>query len=774
MSIRNKSKDNRVDRSALELVVAPVAPLNADPLLFWTGHPTENSLVNLRPFATGEADTGKRALNSPPPDYSGRPQLILELAPALQARLALYTESTCISYLSALRKFWRTCDELEAETANGLTVDRLVSVHGLTHLHEAAMHRRFDDRVTFGIILNLFNDARILLRLRPLLWTAPKRGEPSRILTPDSHAKAIKIAVKRDWQRVRKTWERNDAIMRGEEPSALNDHEQIDENIVREYAEKIHSDRKNWEYFERIQRLTGNILPSSSQLYEKRTKFALKGKGLYVSQMRAIAFPHAKEAHIAFHAALIRSGWNPSTLIAGLDATMPDLIFQHPKAATQQVLTVDVDDSDDQSELSDADEFSMQGSKRRAGGRIQFCMGLKKDPDSPPSIVAAFLERTASLRKLLQLQVLAADEQYRKLKAEAAPEDEINRQFRVVQTLLQGTRNVWLYVDYRGQINWLNGTVWRAFHTEDGKTRKHQFSYLQLVVRRLNEQRLARKQQIREASKSARTELELHLKTARPPHQMDPENSQAFMQRKSELIDRALTLDKTLAAMSPEIASITPSDLRDIYARWVYVQTGGNVIAVMIALGHARLMSTDAYVTNNIFSAESDNAVRTFMTHLFQELERGRVDLTILTQLVRHGPLTAELEARLLEIRSLTRSRVQVGCTDIRNPPQAIMPTHTNSAYCGTHRCLRDCPNARFLPESVDGIAMRVEELVVLSESLSQNEWVDGKFEAELETGEYLLANLYARSDSDKAREHWRKKIQSGLHAVEDIGFVRQ
>jgi hypothetical protein len=433
--------------------------------------------------------------------------------------------------------------------------------------------------------------------------------------------------------------------------------------------------------------------------------------------MRAIAFPTSEEAHIAFHAALMRSGWNPSTLITGIDATLPNSIFQHPKDKKQSVLIVETDSSEVQDSAEDFEELNMQGSKRRAGGQLQFCMGLKKDPDSPPNIVAAYLERTKELRTQLHQDVKEANAQYQRLQAQDAPKEDVERQFKLLQTLQQGMRNVWLYVDYRGQINWLDGVSWRSFNTLLVTNAGKPISYLRILINRLNDQREKRQEQ--------------------------------------------------------PIAIVTPSDFRDIYARWVYIQTGGNILAVMIALGHATLKSTDVYVTNNIFNAENDEAVRSFMTHLFEELSAGRLDLTILAQLVRHGPITPELEERLTEYRNLPRSRVKTGCADIKNPPANVDPNHLEGKRCATHRCLRDCPHARFLPESLDGIAMRVEELMVISDYLPLDTWLKGNFEKELESGDYLLSNLYAQDEMDKARTHWREKILAGNHHVPGIGFIR-
>lgn len=716
MSIRNQNKDHLKEHGGVELVESSLAPMSDDPLRFWTNHPTENTLVDLRVFAEGEwanpNPTGGGSWSGP---FSGRPELIAELATAVQARLTLAPQWTCTGYKSALRAFWRVCDQLEAKATPDLhSVEPLTSVRDLTHLHEAAMHRAAIDTSRFGIFLTLANDTLRLMRLGPLSWTAPSVVKPRRRLIPDDQAKALKLAIKRDWEQVRKDWARHDAIMRGEEPDTLGELQKQDAAIAHQYTEQNALLRCNWLHFQRIQKTTGRIVPSIDQLFDDdsiRNKFRYH-QGITPSRMRGIAFPSVDEADIAFHSALIGSGWNPSTLIAGIDATAPERIFQHPKDQQQSVLVID--SPKDKGEH--IEEITMQGSKRRAGGRLQFCMGLKKNPNSPPVIVAAYIERTAALREQLRQDIQEAHTELARLRTVEVPKAEVERQFKRLQAMQQGLRNVWLYMDKGGSINWLDGKRWGRY-SDSNEERQH-YKYLDRVIGRLNAERATRDE--------------------------------------------------------PAIGSVNPSDFRDIYARWVYKQAGGNIIAVMLALGHGSLRSTNAYTDNNIFSAENDEIVRHFMTHLFEELQQGRVDLTILAQMVRHGPLTPEMQARLEEYRRLMRSRVKTGCADPTHPPPHISPDHVEGKWCGTQRCLRDCPHARFLPESLDGIAMRVEELIVMSDHLPLDTWLQGEFENELEGGEFLLVDLYPQDAVAKARAHWREKIRSGKHVVPGVGLVHE
>ncbi len=713
MSIRNPIKDHLKKHGGVELVEPVLAPATADPLRFWTNHPTEPYLVNLHVFAKGESEnphSGGAGIWSGA--FSGRPGLIAELAPAIQARLTLAVAGTCAGYTNALRSFWRVFDQLEATTVlDGRKVERLTSVAQLTHLHEAAAHHANVDSSRFQIFVRIVDDARRLLRLAPLLWPLRSLGEPKRQLIPDNQAKAIKIAIKQDWEKVRKKWARHDAIRRAEEPDTLSNYERHDASIVRQYSEHNEELRHHWQHLERIQNATSRILPTPEKLRDGVSNLNAY-TGLELTLMRAIAFPTRHEADIAFHAALMGSGWNPLTLITGIDATLPERIFPHPKDAGQNVLVVDAPAD----EVGNTEEVTMQGSKRRAGGRTQFCMGLKKNPASPPAIVAAWLERTATLRKQLKQDCAAASAELTKLKVGGAPQETIERQFMHAQSLQSGLRNVWLYVDLNGKINWIDGKRWATYSRPDGAKKKR--SYLDQVISGLNAERAARGER--------------------------------------------------------EIGNITPSDFRDIYARWVYNQTGGNIIAVMFALGHASLRSTNPYADNNIYSAEADETVFRFMTHLAKELEQGRVDLTILAQLVRHGPLSPEMRGRLEEYRGLMLSRIKVGCADVKHPPPDIEPDHKEGEWCGTHRCLRDCRNARFLPDSLDGISMRVEELLVMSDFLPFETWIRGDFEKELEAGEYLLAELYPAEAVEKARTHWREKIASGHYVVPGVGLIRK
>ncbi|WP_273428625.1 hypothetical protein [Chitinibacter tainanensis] len=707
MSIGKRNKNHLKQHAGVSAVGVepPEPPKSDDPLYFWTNHPTDNYAIDLHSFAAGQFENPHPLGNNAGQwggAYRGRSNLIAELAPAIQASVYLLAKASAIGYEFALRTWWRLFDAYEkTPLANGELPPRIESVTDINELHEAFAHQRGIHQSTFRKFRKLANAIRQSRRLPLLLCPPPKYATLMRTLTPDDQAKELKIAIKQDWERVRKTWARNDAIReeadrreRGESARILDEE---DDRLL-----------NNWQYFRRVQLKTGAILPNSSQLLDKNIRSAFSTKGLELKVMRSIFFPTAEEADIAFHLALMNSGWNPSTLI-NLDAESPWLVTPHSKDQAQLVLATDWF-----SESQDDEKATLQTAKRRAKGKIQFCTGLLKHKASPPYIVAAYLKRVAPLRELIKQQYAEAVKELGDMRNRQANAKIIEAQYLRTQKLRQRCSNVWLYVDVKGEVNQLDWRTWKRYKT---RGEKHA-SYLDLLLKRLNTKRAER-------GKSA-------------------------------------------------IAAVTCSDFRDIYARWVYKQSNGNILAVMLALGHSTITSTINYIENNLFSTENDAHALRFMTQLIGQLREGRIDLAILAQLVRNGALTPEMEARLKEYRALMKSRVGIGCSSPRHPPEHIAPNHTPGHLCGTNLCLKDCHNAKFLPESLNGIAMRVEELLIMLERLPRETFLLGGFNMELDSGEYLLETLYPTEAVCLAREKWNQRIASGEHIVPGLGHINQ
>lgn len=699
MSIGKRNKDNLKEHSGVALATPLMALKSDDPLRFWTNHPTESTLVDLHPFANGEFENphplGSTTGTWAGP-FTGRPQLIAELAQALEARCALLGSGSIKNYTRSLRAWWRFFDAFEIMPFQGeRQLVRVQSLANLNELHEVAAHRHGITPRNFLAFLSIVNDARRLHRLPQLQWASPRVEDPVRTLIPDEQARELKTALKQDWERVRHAWGQNDSIRAEAEKRA----DGVAPSDLGDEGERL---LKNWQHFHRVQQETGLPLPTGEQLMGVwKSHQSLSDHGLEFGVMRAILFPTVEEAEVAYHLALMNSGWNPSTL-SNLDVTSPFLLSDHPKDDKQLVLTADSDEV-----------ATIHADKPRAGGKTQFCTALKKHSSSAPMIVAAYLKRVERLREILKQDYQEVMAELVRMQAAGEERTTIEKQFRRVQEIRNGCTSVWLYLDRRNKITWLDGMKLPRY---ERKEKLKPITYMGLLLERLN----------------ARRALE----------------------------------------GGPAIPLVTPSDFRDIYARWVYVQSGGNILAVMLALGHASVSTTGRYLENNIFSAENDEHARHFMTHLFAEMEHGRVDLTILAQLVRHGPLTPDMAARLAEYRQLMRSRIGVGCADPRNPPEQIAPSHIIGRLCGTQRCLKDCPHAKFLPESLQGIAMRVEELHAMSDHLPRETWLRGGFQEELDAGESLLETMYPKATVAEARNKWRGHIAGGDHLVPGLGSI--
>lgn len=704
MSIEKKNKDHLREHGGIAQV-PPAIPKSNDPLQFWTNHPTENTFIELRLFADGDFDRAANVTNWAGP-FTGRPTLIAELAPAFEALVSMAGPKTVSNYLTALRAWWRLFDAIEtADSPDGRPIAKLTSVADLGAHHEVAAHRLGIVRRSFTSFIRIADAARALRRLPALGWIAPGQSEPIRHLIPEDQAREMKIAIKQDWECVRKTWAMNDKVIAeaerralGELPAALNEEE----------ARRL----DNWQYFQEIQRQTGVILPSGQQLLGNwKSDCSLIRRGLNRTLMRAMAFPTAEEADIAFHLALMNSGWNPSTMMR-IDATNPFILSNHPKNEGQMVLSPADGGADEHGD----EAVTLHADKPRAGYWTQFCTGKKSQPSSAPMIIEAYRTRVGPLRDILREECLSARAELDRLRTAGADHKHLGDQLKRVQKLERGCCSVWLYQDREGKINWLETYDKWSRYKKAGTSSAHE-SYLDRVRERLNRRRAEQGR--------------------------------------------------------PLIPKVVPSDFRDIYARWVYLASKGNILSVMLALGHRRIGSTVGYLENNIFAAENDETVRRWGVHIFKELEHGRIDLTILAQLVRHGPVTPEMEARLTEYRRLMRSRIGASCTDPRRPPPAVSPNHLAGRLCGTHRCLKNCPNAKFLPESLDGIAMRVEELVVMLDHLPRETFLRGGFDEELEAGEALLQELFAPGAVAESRDRWRQRIADGEHLIPGLGRIR-
>lgn len=357
----------------------------------------------------------------------------------------------------------------------------------------------------------------------------------------------------------------------------------------------------------------------------------------------------------------------------------------------------------------DPARYLLIGTKARAKGKEQVVEGLWKTKYGPGFIIKAHMGRTAQLRAQLHDKLVTERAVYEGMLQDGASADDLTRRIQTIQNLEAGCRSVWLYCDANGEINWLTGGS-PGYHA-DGQIQ----SYLAVFLGRLN--------------------------CIRKAHGEDG------------------------------IPRVTQKDFRNMFALYVWRSTGGNILDVMAALNHAWLKTTDGYLNQHILNQERDATILKFLNLLFAQLGEGRLDLTILAHRLRYGAVTSEMELRLAEYRALLRPWPGIACKDPRHPPPEIHDI-SRLPVCSGERCLLCKANAVILPEALDFVARRVEELLEFRSSVPITAF-GGLFADELHNG-LLVLKLFPPEEVEQARTRWEAAIASGEHRVPGLRLHAQ
>lgn len=685
MSIREYNKDHLKEHTGVKSPTLDilVVPESDDPLIFWTRNETYPAQINLHSLATGKATGDRCNVNFIP--YTGRPDLIRQLAPAIKDFLLAARPKTVDNCISSLRAWWRVLDAVEdaAEKA-GKHMARVEDVRQLTIIHSEFAHRNGMGRASFTTFRGIADTTRLALGARALYWQSPETPDAQRHQPPEEQVKALRLALKRACRGVLAKWSQVDQVTESSNPP-----EDPEERNLYHHAKHMRA----------MQRKYGKVLPTPDELRDGVDEGDYKKKtGLSMMTLRETAFPTRWDADAAYHLCLCNTGWNPSTLLA-LDVTKK-ILFTHPK---------DDHDNPHKRFVLTPETYALTGEKARAGNKEQMVFGLWKTEGGPGHIIRTYIERVAPLRNLLKERVVEEKRRYAELLRDGAPYEERANQFERVQRLEQGCRSVWLYVNKYADITWLCAKQNEGHTNEQGK----KVTFVDVVLNQLNAERAKR----------------------------------------SELL----------------IPHVTPSDFRDFFATFVWRISGGSILAVKRALGHAQLRTTAGYLDNNILNKEADDTARDFLNVLVGELGKGRLDLTILAHLHRHGAVTREMEQRLAEHRALARSRMKIACRDPRNPPPQIRAA--GEGLCDDNRCLLCPENAVLLPESYDGIAMRVEEILALKANLPIETWINADYPIELKNNLAAL-RLFDLNLVLKSRRKWAAAIASGEHLVPGVPII--
>lgn len=447
LGIRKYKKDH-LKELAPTLVAIPAAVEQSnseDPLRFWTKH-SHPILVELSVFALGDQKTIKRSGRFRG-GFSGRPQLIAELAPVLKPLMEYLAPRSCKHYLQALRDWWHLLDGVEEVLRQtGTNFERVLSVSQITELHRQRAYDQNMDRCAFGNILTAINIVRKHRGLRQLHWQRPEEGTSIRHLPPEWQTRKLRIALKHGWFRTLRRWERADELI---EDSAPSDSEE--ERLQRNYI-----------LFQKAIVLTGHPRPPASSLCGDMTSQIFSKRGYSVAEMLKGRYPDAEDIRYAFHLCLANTGWNAAVFLS-LNANEP-FIEPHPKDPTRYLL---------------------RGYKARARSE-QMTEGMYKSKGSAGVILQTLMHRTEPLRAYLRKELSIESARLEQMMAEEESREVLDEQRKRVVKLSEGVSSVWLYVTSKNEeILWLDqhcGSYIRGLHDRDKS------NFLDWVIGRINSQ----------------------------------------------------------------------------------------------------------------------------------------------------------------------------------------------------------------------------------------------------------------------------------------------
>lgn len=415
-----------------------------DPLRFWTSH--ENSfLVDLNVFASGDHNSSNPSGNFLG-GFSGRPELIVELAPVIKVKLEFQAPRTCKQLVQALRYWWRLFDQVEEDFhLSGTYFERVKNVSQITEIHQQRAYDQKMDRGSFGVFLATINIVRQSKGLKQYHWLRPELRSAARHLPPEWQFRKMRTVLKHDWFKVLFRWERADELLAGLAPISTDE-----EHLLR-----------NYKLFQEIVTKTGNPRPPASALRGERSIRNFYRQGYNVVEMLQGIYPDANDIRIAFHFCLATTGWNPAVFLS-LDANVP-FIEPHPKDPTR---------------------YFLRGYKARAHSE-QMYEGMYKSKGSAGVILLTLMRRTEPLRAQLRKELSLASETYEQMVVEGRSQEELNKQRKKIVKLREGVASVWLYVTPTSdKIFWLDRHG-NAYSRNTNQTTKNS-NFLNELIGRIN------------------------------------------------------------------------------------------------------------------------------------------------------------------------------------------------------------------------------------------------------------------------------------------------
>lgn len=713
-SPRRSADKDHVSSQAGKLMLVEGASgdhLDGDPLIFWTIHPTKPRLVNLTEFAEGDASSDDK----PGVGFNGRRQLIEQLAPAFKVRHAMAAPRSIDTVTGGLRKWWRLFDAIEAEERAGRTPDafakQLSSVLDLGPLHGSRAVQSGMSKNNFHSFVVLADITRLALgEKRPLYWPSPAkvRRELAFVLPPDE-IKALYHGIKADWQSALDRWALGDGLVAGpsqggflpgESPVATYYRNNYERSVDQQGGDQIAraqgrlNDQRKHEkkLFDGLSLWQAAAARVGHQDLYRQDLTDSSGLTFYpenffgISSIAESIYPNGQDARSAFHLCLAVGGLNVSVL------TQMRLEFD---AAIELPGNIFGPHSDEVA---------------RREWVLKRCPFLVQSPVDGEYYLEAWKDRAKSWVSrsykwkqhltpgpiLVELIVRTWPLRMALVQQLAAAKQDLEnaRQERLANDTLNALQQRIHELDdgvhsawvYRGYrgITWLNDADYAAAQPS--------VTYLQTVTSRLNKDRRVRG---------------LH-----------------------------------------EIGDMEPRRFRDAYAAWALQYSGGEVLAVMVALDHKFLSTTDGYLENTAVRARVTKKYRSFVQALFTSLGSGLVDPTLIAMETRFADKDqaerSRMATRLVEYRDAVKSRYGVGCRNPHQPSNLADPAFRADGVrtCTTHRCTLCFENAIITPDSFPGLMLRQAELEIMEERTPIGSFKFSSLDAELQNTRTALLPL--------------------------------
>ncbi len=425
---------------------APAAPnlhlvssrCNSPPLVLRTNHSKGSVIIDLNEFAEGTLDAIRYPLIRN--RFSGRSELIHQLAPHIHTIIADKVAKTALNIIPILRKWWIFFDTLDSEhcVRTVLDIDDFV---GLRQYHEK--HLKYNFRTDF---LRVVNYARVNMGLPNLYWPSSDEEDTGKTLPLIEDVKLIYHELKQNLKSIVARWENSDSLSRiGTDWSG---------GLGKRHS-KTHG---RWLEAETHATYRGAIVrlehpspgrPQLSELLQYPNAHAVLDS---VDALDGL-YPRRLDAQYILYLFLLRTGWNGST---ALEIDVASCIVKHPTSEKHHVVR----------------------SIKNRGGTEQVAIGLEKSRFSPGNILKLVIERTQPLREYLQKRLTIAEAEYKEIRTESALDD--------IRRLRQMVRTPWLFVTRTGEIRHLTDTNYLTVSDKTGKG-----SGLQLIIRKINASRRA-------------------------------------------------------------------------------------------------------------------------------------------------------------------------------------------------------------------------------------------------------------------------------------------